>query len=139
MRRRHKGHGRFSRDFRLSQSCINASTVNITNVTNVTQVVQAGCCVGSAKRHKHERRGEGDDGRRERRPKLLRYCASGGILDRDVAESMSNGELCDGFADVGSYAAKGLKRTAYKWASDMGRHARGFFGSLFGIAEKYMS
>ena len=136
MRRRHKRHGGMARDLSLSQSCINASTVNITNVTNVAQVVN---CGGRPKWHKHKRRDEGYNGKHDRKPKLLRYCASGGIIDHDVAEDMSNGELCDGFVEVGSYAAKGLKRTASKWAGDMGHHARGFFGSLFGIVEKYLS
>ena len=142
MRRNRNGYGGGYTPGRWGfQGSMNAQTINITNVTNVSQIVSAGHGGESfhGRKHKHGRGERSDGAASNRNPRLLRFCASGGLLDRDVAESMSNRELCDGFVEVGSYAVKGLGRTAKKWAGNMGHHARGLFGSLFRMVELSLS
>ena len=107
---------------------INANTINMTSIA-VTNVHESFRECGKKNRSRKHRPGC----RRERYPKLMRFCASCGLLDNDLAESMSVRELCDGFVDVGAHAANGLGRTARMWADDMGRHAKGFAENLFGL------
>jgi len=128
---RHGRHGRHGRHVHVNANTINM-TNNVTNVTNVTQIAQVS---GNGWNKKRLRSGNGYCGKRERKPRLLRFCASGGLLDQDVAERMSGREMCDGFVEVGSYAAKGLGRTMGKLADDMGRHAKSFSNNLLGILE----
>lgn len=62
---------------------------------------------GSPRRRNEYGKGFGN-GRKARPPKLFRFCASGGLLDRDVAARMSSGEMCSEAAKVAGYAARGL-------------------------------
>lgn len=122
--RKHGRHGRHRRHAPVASSTINANTINVTNVTNVTSVTTGWHGSAGRKRLRMNRSGS------ERKPKLYRFCASGGLLDQDVASGMTDRELCDGFVDVGSYAMKGIGRTAGRLADDLGRHAKGFADNL---------
>lgn len=62
---------------------------------------------GSSRRRNEHGKGFGN-GRKDRPPKLSRFCASGGLLDQDVAARMSSGEMCFEAAKVTGYAARGL-------------------------------
>lgn len=79
----------------------------ITNVTNITNVV-AHPKPNRYKRHfkHHDRKHE----KIERPPKLARFCASGGLLDYDIAASMGGTELFSEMSAVGGYAARGVVR-----------------------------
>lgn len=58
------------------------------------------------KQHVQDRRQNGE--RRERPPKLTRYCVSCGLMDRHLVSRMSESELMDESAKVVAYGAKGL-------------------------------
>lgn len=77
----------------------------VTNVTNITNVVAHPHFNGGKHHFKHCHR---EHERTEKPPKLARFCASGGLLDQDVAMRMSGGELFSGIAAVGGYAARGV-------------------------------
>ena len=88
---------------------------NITNVTDVTNVTVFNTRHGKphwGKGRRHHRRGE-------KKPELLRFCASFGLLDRDKVYRMSDGELAKGACDLVRYGAKGFSRSA----SNMVGHA----------------
>lgn len=91
---------------------VKANTVNVTNVTNVTHVTNvsspSGWWGGHGKSHRH---GGGKGKRRdERPPKLTRFCASCGLLDRNVVAKMDEGEMFGEAAKVCGYAARNLAR-----------------------------
>lgn len=102
---------------------------NVTNVTNVkvTNVNTGGVAVpykwhGQSGRRRHKRE---DWHREERKPKLLRYCASCGLLDQHVVARMSHEEACLESMNVLGYAAKGLVRDLDCGFSNASRHAAG--------------
>lgn len=113
---------------------------NVTNVTNVTSVsntqvasVSGGWTSGRRKR-RSERRESGD---RERKPKMLRYCASGGLLDSHVVSRMSRGEMCEGAVDVMRYGANGLASSAKGIAGGIGMIAEGIFGFFGSVIDAF--
>lgn len=115
------------------RSPIYANNVNITNVNNITNVTQISTYVngyGRTRGKRGKRMGKGD-GRNDRPPKLFRYCASCGILDQDVASSMSTGRMCDESVKSLSYTAKGL-------SSSIGGMAKGVSRMGNGVAEMAM-
>lgn len=131
MRRKINGYGR-------DLNYIYADAVNVTNVTNnVTQVSHVSGC--SPRKFGKRKRRHGGKGKNDRNPKLLRYCASGGLLDQDVAYGMSDKELCDGFVNVGAYAVRGFASTADAWTRDVGRGMRKIGSSIMGLLECYLS
>lgn len=94
----------------------NVTVNNITNVTSVTNVTNVVGVHGERRRHRPRRR--------ERKPELLTYCRSFGLMDREKVMRMSNGQLAEGAVDVMRYSSRNL-----------GRHATGViksFGGLFG-------
>lgn len=100
-------------------------TNNYTSVTNVTSV--SGTYGRPYKRHgghKHQKQ------RADRPPKLQRFCATGGLLDYNVAARMDSPELCVEAAKVVGYNAKGLARSL----GNMGRDACGCAEGLFECA-----
>ena len=73
---------------------------------------------------------------RERRvPKLQRFCATGGLLDRDVVAGMSEGKLCEEAVKVIGYNARGLARDV---ADIGGGLCRGLAGGLLGVLEAFV-
>ena len=91
-------------------------TNNITNVTNIEY-----------KAHKHRSHHNGwGHGRKDRKPKLYRFCASGGLLDQDKVMRMSDGELIGGILEANKYAAGNL-------AGDVGKICKGGAGVVHGV------
>lgn len=80
-----------------------AGDVNIVNITNVTNVTNV-----SYTRQPRIQRRQWERGRREDRPRLLRFCASGGLLDRDVAYGMDEGEMMTEASKLASHGFKGM-------------------------------
>ena len=92
-----------------SYSYAEDSNVNITNITRVSNFMVSGHSVMPRKRRpKKERRLVLPSERERRPPKLQRFCATGGLLDYDVAAKMSEGELCEEAVNVISHNARGL-------------------------------
>ena len=74
---------------------------------------------GPRKRNEH---GKGFENRRKNRPpKLFRFCASGGLLDQDVAARMSRGEMMKEAGHCIGYAVKGLGTSVGNMASSIAR------------------
>ena len=114
-----------------------ARDVNITNVTNVTNVTEV-TNVMQVNGHNWERKPRRHDGykKRDRPPKLYRFCASGGLLDQDVVASMDTGKLASEAVKVTGYMAKKVGASAMDIGRDIGsgvKHAAEVAGSLFGI------
>lgn len=107
----------------------------VTNVTNITNVVAHPHFNGGKHHFKHcHRKHE----RTEKPPKLARFCASGGLLDQDVAMRMSGGEIFSGIAAVGGYAARGVVKHAgniIRNNRDLGDGACQIVGNAFGIVK----
>lgn len=127
------------------QSYANNSNVNITNVTNITKVsnfIVPGAYgpVRSTKRgrHKKERRLALPSERERRPPKLQRFCATGGLLDYDVAAGMSEGELCEEAVNVIGHNARGLARDVSDIGGGLCRAAGCIAGGLFGVFEAFV-
>jgi hypothetical protein len=117
------------------QSYANNSNVNITNVTNITKVsnfiVSGHSGMPRKRRPKKERRLVLPSEREKRPPKLQRFCATGGLLDYDVASRMSEGELCEEAVNVISHNARGLARDVSDIGCGLCRAACGIVGGLF--------
>ena len=102
----------------IRANTINNYVTNVTNVTNVTRVTHVYNAAsisgyGGHLHHNKRKHAYGNGGRREERgPKLLRYCASCGVLDQNVASRMSSSELCDESAKVVRHSAKHLAHDA---------------------------
>lgn len=95
----------------------NITVNNITNVTNVNNVTNVVHVQGEQRHHKQNHH-------HERKPELLRFCQSCGILDQQKVMRMSNGQLAEGAVDVMRHSSRNL-----------GRHATGViksFGGIFG-------
>lgn len=108
---------------------INYGVVNYTNyiqTTNVTNVAIASA--GHApRRRKHARRNQQGY---ERKPELLRFCGSCGILDQDKVMRMSDEEFVDGLVDVGRYASMDATRNIGTICSGLGSIGNGVVGAV---------
>ena len=107
---------------------INNITNNTTNITNtyVTQVVAHGGSRQDSRPHKrydHPR-----DRPHERKPELLRYCGSLGLLDGDKVARMSDDQFLDGALDVCSYAARGMGNDIHNMGQGISQMAEGVVG-----------
>lgn len=113
----------------FSASDVNARTINV-NVVNVTQLtrIDAGRGGWHGKKHCH---GGHCLKRHGHPPKMLRYCASCGLLDQHVATRMSHGELCGEAANVIGNAAKGPSSNV----GNMARSIGGIASCSFGVAK----
>ena len=128
------------------QSYANNSNVNITNITNITKVsnfMVSGISGMNGRPtkiggHKKVRRNELHGGRERRPPKLQRFCATGGLLDYDVAAGMSEGELCEEAVNVISHNARGLARDVSGIGGGLCRAAGCVVGGLFGVLEVFV-
>lgn len=109
----------------LSQSgevVINQVTVNnVTNITSVGGIPSERVHQPWRKHHKHRHK------QSERKPELLRYCQSCGILDQHKVAHMSNGQLAEGAVDVIRYSSK-------KMCSHVEGAAKGFGGAFWHLA-----
>lgn len=81
-----------------------AGDVNIVNITNVTNVTNVSYARPPRIQHQHAWGGS----KREKPPKLLRFCASGGLLDYDVAYRMNEGEMLSEASKLAAYGFKGM-------------------------------
>ena len=124
------------------QSYANNSNVNITNVTNITKVsnfmVSGHSWMPRKRRSKKERRFILPSERERRQPKLQRFCATGGLLDYDVAAGMSEGELCEEAVNVIGHNARGLARDVSDIGGGLCRAAGCIAGGLFGVFEAFV-
>jgi hypothetical protein len=120
----------------------NINITNVTNVTHVTHVTKAsfghpGSCFG--RRRKARGNPKAIDSPQERPPKLQRFCASGGLLDYDVAARMGEGELCEEAAKVIGHNARGLARDVSDIGGGLCRAAGCVAGGLFGVLEAFVN
>ena len=109
-----------------------SNVTNMTKVTNVTQVAEVhgrGGYWSSNKKKSKKYRGFGKRDNRMKNPKLLRYCGTCGLLDRQVVSNMSNDELCDGAVDVMRHGAGKISSGVGNVAGSIGD----FFGSVFSM------
>ena len=124
------------------QSYANNSNVNITNITNITRVsnfmVSGHSGMPRKRRPKKERRLVLPSERERRPPKLQRFCATGGLLDYDVAAGMSEGELCEEAVNVIGHNARGLARDVSNIGGGLCRAAGCVVGGLFGVLEAFV-
>lgn len=120
-----------------NQYAIQCQTANITNVTHVTEVHVDGGREWKHRKRKHGHKDQEQSGRIGRPPKLFRFFASCGILDRDIVEGMGNGQIFQESANIVAYGAKGLSnctcRFAKGFASDVGEAASGLFDVISGV------
>ena len=128
------------------QSYANNSNVNITNITNITKVsnfMVSGTSGMKGRppkigRHKKGRRPALPSERERRPPKLQRFCATGGLLDHDVAAGMSEGELCEEAVNVIGHNARGLARNVSDIGGGLCKAAGCFAGGLFVALEAFV-
>lgn len=117
------------------QSYANNSSVNITNITNITRVsnfmVSGHSGMLRKRRPKKERRLVLPSERERRPPKLQRFCATGGLLDYDVAARMGEGELCEEAAKVIGHNARGLARDVSEIGGGLCRAVGCVVGGIF--------
>ena len=100
-------------------------TNNVMNVTNIEY-----------KAHKRRRRHNGwGHGRKDRKPKLYRFCASGGLLDQDKVMRMSDGEVIGGLLENHNYAARNLSRDVGDICESGAGVVRGVFRGAFRVVE----
>ena len=109
----------------------NITLNNITNITNVTNVMACPLTYGRKKKYHNHKIHDRKRNEAERPPKLTRFCVSGGLLDYDVAKSMSDGELFSESLAVARYGFRG----AVKHAGDIGRSVKDIGSGLHGIAQ----
>ena len=126
----------------------NNASVNITNITNVTNVTRvthvARSSFGqSGASFRKRRRDRGNprpiDSPAEIPPKLQRFCASGGLLDYDVAAGMDGGELCDEAVKVIGHNARGLARDVSDIGGGLCRGVGCVAGGVLGFFEAVLS
>lgn len=86
-------------------------------------------------RYKKELRSTFPSERERRPPKLQRFCATGGLLDYNVAAKMSEGELCEEAVKVIGHNARGLARDVYDMGGGLCKVACGIIGGIFGFIE----
>ena len=128
------------------QSYANNSNVNITNITNITKVSNFMVSGTSGMNGRPHKIGSHKKGRRHvlpseremRTPKLQRFCATGGLLDYDVAAGMSEGELCEEAVNVIGHNARGLARDVSNIGGGLCRAAGCVVGGLFGVLEAFV-
>ena len=102
--------------------------IQTTNVTNVTMVQSAGD-MGS-RRRKHARR---ELQGRERKPELLRFCGSCGILDQDKVMRMSDEQIVDGVFDVGRYVSRDVATNVEGICGGLSTMGHGVAGVVHGL------
>ena len=90
------------------------------------------------RRPKKERRLVLPSERERRPPKLQRFCATGGLLDYDVAAKMSEGELCEEAVNVISHNARGLAHDLSDIGGGLCKAAGCIAGGLFGVIEAFV-
>lgn len=125
------------------QSYANNSNVNITNVTHITKVsnfIVSGTSGINGRptkigRRKKVRRNDLHGGCERRPPKLQRFCATGGLLDYDVAARMSRGKLCEEAVNVIGHNARGLARDVSAIGGGLCKAAGCIVGGLFEAIE----
>ena len=84
------------------------------------------------------REGPGAHGKRRPRgpqPRLLRFFATGGLVDQDVAARMGTGEFWDEGVRLVSYGARGIRSSLSGMArhgQDIARGVADIVGALFG-------
>ena len=128
------------------QSYANNSNVNITNTTNITKVSNFMVSGASGMKGRPHKIGSHEKGRRHvlpgergmRHPKLQRFCATGGVLDYDVAYGMSEGELCEESVNVIGHNARGLALDVSNIGGGLCRAAGCVVGGLFGVLEAFV-
>jgi hypothetical protein len=124
------------------QSYANNSNVNITNITNITKVsnfiVSGHAGIPRKRRPKKEHRLVLPSERERRTPKLQRFCATGGLLDYNVAAGMSEGELCEEAVNVIGHNARGLARDVSEIGGGLCRAVGCVVGGLFGVLEAFV-
>ena len=128
------------------QSYANNSNVNITNITNITKAPNFMLSGGNRMKGRPHEKKKKKKGRRHvlpseremRTPKLQRFCATGGLLDYDVAAGMSEGELCEEAVNVIGYNARGLARNVSDIGGGLCRAAGCIAGGLFGVFEAFV-
>jgi len=127
---------RYTGNYRQFNGCgftaddVNARTINV-NVANITQVVRS------------NRQAEGWHGgghkqvkkHVEHPPRLLRHCASFGLLDSHVSYGMSDAERCVEASKVIGYAARGLGRNVGNMAKSAVDASICFAKGAIGIVE----
>lgn len=116
----------------------NITVNNITNITNITNVVACPLTYGRRKQHHNHKIHDRKRNEAEKPPKLTRFCASGGLLDYDVAASMSDGELFSESLAVAGYGFRGAARHAgniINSGGDLIRDIGGMGDGLFKVAE----
>lgn len=108
---------------------INYGVVNYTNYIQTTNVTNVTFAPGDqrSRRSRHARRNPQE---RERKPELLRFCGSCGILDQDKAMRMSDEEFVDGLIDVGRYASMDATRNIGTICSGLGSIGSGVVGAV---------
>lgn len=85
-------------------------------------------CNGTGKdKHRNPCKRCGGTGLYERKPKLLRFCQSCGMLDQRKVARMSNGQLAEGAVDVIRYSSK-------KMCGHLEGAAKGFGGAILALA-----
>ena len=67
---------------------------------------------------------------RERKPRLLRYCGSCGILDQDKVMRMSDDEIISGLLQVGNYVSQDVKHNVNSICRGLGGIGRRMFGAI---------
>lgn len=90
------------------------------------------------RRPKKERRLVLPSERERRPPKLQRFCATGGLLDYNVAARMSKGELCEEAVNVIGHNAKGLARDLFDIGGGLCRTVGCVAVGLFGVVEAFV-
>lgn len=127
-------------------SVTDARTINYNNVTNVTNVTNVNVSKTSFhsggipwKHKKRHGKGGGYGNRRNRTPKLLRFCASGGFLDYGKASRMGRGEMCREASNVVHHSVSGLSSCAGRIASNARRSARTIASGIRDIVGAFFS
>ena len=121
----------------------------INNVVNINNgLPQSGMPVKSGPgyqphwRHRRKHRhghGQEQDRRNERKPKLLRYCASCGMVDQNVVAKMDRNTIGAEAVNVMAYGARGLASDARVMARGAGKIAYGLGGlAMLGMPARRM-
>lgn len=138
-RRHNSGFGTGVHSYANNSSVNIINVTNITNVTNVTKATKVSAGYGYPARRRRQKRRDRLTLPSKKAPKLQRFCASGGLLDYDVAARMGEGELCEEAAKVIGYNAKGLARDVSDIGGGLCKAAGCVAGGLFGVLEAFVN
>lgn len=134
MRSRHRQNRYY--DTYDNRQVIAAENITINNITNIAYL-PTGTAYSKHHRHPHRKRRD----KIERKPDLLPFYTSCGIVDRDKVMRISDEELFKGTSDVVGYAVRDVGRNmrgAGKSIAQMGGCMCDLVGNLFGMVSELL-